>query len=86
MRLDISYVKPCSEKGRLAARIDMQVDPGTVARELKGDYSPELGVLRTEVGGLSVTVYPDHVDISNADSEHQILEAVKSIRGTSPVQ
>lgn len=89
MRLDISYVKPCGDKGRLAARIEMETDPGRVREAFRGQYSENLGVLRTNIGALDVIVYPDHVDISNADFEHEILEAVKSLRrlkGTSPAQ
>jgi hypothetical protein len=86
MRLDISYVKPCGEKGRLAARVDMQIDPESVRKAAGGDYSPALGVLRTEVNGLSVIVYRDHVDISDADFEHEIVEALRSIRETCQAQ
>jgi hypothetical protein len=80
MRLQISYVRPCGERDKVAGRIDLNEKLDLAKLKLPGKVSAELGVLKTEVNGKEILVFEDHVDILKAESEHEILRLMGTLK------
>jgi hypothetical protein len=81
MKLQISYVRPCGEKDKVAARIDAgKADTEKLRQKLAGKSSAELGVTKAEVAGKEILIFDDHIEIFRAESEHEILRIMGTLR------
>jgi hypothetical protein len=82
MILNISYVKPCSEKNSLAARLDFdgKVDMEKMKSVFETKYSEKLGIVKFAIGKIEVMLSENHIDIRNAGYEHEILKIVEKMK------
>ncbi len=78
MKLNISYVRPCSES-RFVARLDLneELDLENIRNNFGGELSGS--VLKTNIDGKDVLVFRDHIDIK-AEKEHEIIKIIERIR------
>lgn len=79
MKLNISYARPCSEKDTLIGRIDLNetVDRDKIREKFSTSGSD---FLKLRMDGKEVIIYSNHIDIRNAQKEHEILKIVQELK------
>ena len=82
MKLRISYIKPCNERNKLTARFDFKgtVDVEKLKQEFETKNSEKLGLMKFSVGNVEVMLSDNHIDIRNAEREHEILEIMGKLK------
>ena len=82
MKLDISYVKPCGEKNTLLARLNFKgtFDMEKLREKTEAKISNKLGVTKLRIENKDILISDGHIDIRNAEKEHEILKIVETIK------
>ena len=82
MKLNISYIRPCGERNKLAARLEFNgdFDMEKLRESFKVQLSKELNVIKFQIENKDILISDGHIDIRNAEKEHEILKIIETMK------